>query len=179
MAYLTTPELIFPLTSYRVNGVPFGKRVVRQGIMWGVHLGEDCVVPAGTDVRAVGRGQVVYAAFHPGTKDKGNWGHVIIIRHKHPRTRQVFYSLYAHLGASFKRIDEKVERGEPLGFIGSGFTAENGFWEAHLHFAVYTGPWKNEVLPGYWKAGEQRTRLEWWRNPSECIDQYRGEGKRG
>ena len=172
MAYLTTPKIIFPLEQYVVDGTPFGKRVVRDDVLWGIHLGEDCTVPAGTDVWAIGRGKVVYAALHPGTKEKGNWGHIIIIRHKHTKTRSIFYSVYAHLGVSFKRIGEKVELGEPLGFIGESNTPENGFWEAHLHFAIYTGPWKDEVLPGYWKEGEKRTRPEWWQSPSEFIRQY-------
>ncbi|MDP3964627.1 MAG: M23 family metallopeptidase [bacterium] len=173
MAYLITPRLIFPVEQYKVNGVPFGKRSVIEGILWGLHLGEDCVLPAGTDVRACGRGTVVYAALHPGSEEKGNWGHIIIIRHKHAKTRKVFYSVYAHLGTSFKRIGEKVECGEPIGFVGEGFTSENGFWEAHLHFAIYTGPWKNDVLPGYWKEGEKRTRPEWWQSPSEFIKNYK------
>ena len=172
MAYLATPKVMFPLDPYHVNGAAFGKRAAYHGTFWGVHLGEDCIVPAGTDVRAIGRGTVVYAALHPGEKDKGNWGHIVIIRHKRPRSKDVFYSLYAHLGTSFKRIGEKVECGEPLGFIGEAYTPENGFWEAHLHFAIYIGPWQDEVLPGYWKEGETRTRPEWWRVPSEFIREY-------
>lgn len=172
MAYLNTPKVMFPLEDYRVNGVPFGKRSQFKGVFWGVHMGEDCVAPAGTDVRAIGRGRVVYAALHAGSEEKGNWGYVVIIRHRKPNSRKVFYSLYAHLGASFKRIGEKVELGEPLGFIGEAFTPENGFWEAHLHFAIYTGPWNDEVLPGYWKEGEDRTRPEWWQVPSEFIKSY-------
>lgn len=172
MAHLTTPELIFPLKQYKVNGVPFGKRSVYEGVLWGLHLGEDCEAPAGTDVRSCGRGKVVYSALHPGTAEKGNWGHIIIIRHKQVKTRRVFYSVYAHLGTCFKRIGDKVELGEPLGFIGESFTPENGFWEAHLHFAIYTGPWNNEVLPGYWKEGEKRTRPEWWQSPSEFVTNY-------
>jgi murein DD-endopeptidase MepM/ murein hydrolase activator NlpD len=172
MAYLTTPKLIFPLENYQANGVPFGKRSVYDGVLWGIHLGEDCMAPAGTDVRAIGRGKVVYAALHTGTKEKGNWGHIIIIRHKHKYARRVFYSLYGHLGVCFKRIGEKVELEEPLGFIGESDTPENGFWPAHLHFAIYIGPWKDEVLPGYWKDGEKRTRPEWWQNPSEFINDY-------
>ncbi|MDP2838191.1 MAG: M23 family metallopeptidase [Candidatus Moranbacteria bacterium] len=171
------PKLVFPLDSYLVNGAPFGKRAAHDGVFWGVHLGEDCVVPAGTDVRAIGRGKVVYAALHPGTADKGNWGHIVIIAHRRPRTKEIFHSLYAHLGTSFKRIGETVECGEPLGFIGEAFTLENGFWEAHLHFAVYVGPWSDEVLPGYWKEGEVRTRPEWWRVPSEFITEYQRKSK--
>ncbi|MEK7550048.1 MAG: M23 family metallopeptidase [Patescibacteria group bacterium] len=172
MAYLSTPKLQFPLEPYRVNGAPFGKRSVYDGVLWGIHLGEDAVVPAGTDVQAIGRGTVVYAALHSGGEEKGNWGHIIIIRHKHPKRKLVFYSLYGHLGTSFKRIGDKVEIGEPLGFVGEGYTTDNGFWEAHLHFAIYTGPWKKEVLPGYWKDGDTRTRPDWWQSPTEFIKDY-------
>ncbi|MBI2439172.1 MAG: M23 family metallopeptidase [Candidatus Moranbacteria bacterium] len=172
MAYLSTPKLIFPTKDYRVTGLPFGKKSSHGGVFWGVHLGEDYFASAGTDVYACGRGTVVYAALHAGSQEKGNWGHVIIIRHKSPYSRRVFYSLYGHLGTSFKRIGEKVALGEPIGFIGEGNTPENGFWPAHLHFGIYMGPWKKEVLPGYWKEGEQRTRMEWWINPSEFIVDY-------
>ncbi|OGI21386.1 MAG: hypothetical protein A2808_00020 [Candidatus Moranbacteria bacterium RIFCSPHIGHO2_01_FULL_55_24] len=172
MAYLNTPKVIYPLAEYRVNSLPFGKRSVYEGVLWGIHLGEDVKVPAGTDVRAIGRGRVVYSALHAGDAEKGNWGHIIIIRHRHPVRRQVFYSLYAHLGSSYKRIGDKVELGEPLGFVGESFTAENGWWEAHLHFAIYTGPWQDQVLPGYWKDGDTRTRPEWWQVPSEFIARY-------
>lgn len=175
MDHFATPKLIYPLEKYAVDGTPFGKRALHKGVLWGVHLGEDCVVPAGTDVWAIGRGKVVYAALHEGTEEKGNWGHIVIIRHRNPKTKLIFYSLYAHLGKSFKNIDDTVELGEPIGFIGASFTPENGFWEAHLHFAIYAGPWKDEVLPGYWKEGDTRTRPDWWKVPSEFIREYKGE----
>lgn len=172
MPYRNTPALTFPMDNYQVNGLPFGKRSVLDGVLWGIHLGEDIMAPVGTDVRAIGRGTVVYSALHAGDKEKGNWGYIVIIRHRHPRRRQTFYSLYGHLGDCYKRIGDQVELGEPLGFIGEGYTAENGFWEAHLHFALYLGPWKKEVLPGYWKDGDTRTRPEWWAVPSEFIERY-------
>lgn len=174
MAYLLTPQLRFPLDKYRPTGLPFGKRAEHGGVFWGVHLGEDCAASAGTDVFAPGRGTVVYAALHPGSAEKGNWGHIIIIRHKRPKTKLVFYTLCAHLGTLFKKIDDQTEYGEPIGFVGEGMTPENGFWEAHLHFAVYTGPWKDghAVLPGYWKPNDQRTRLKWWKHPSRFVEEY-------
>jgi murein DD-endopeptidase MepM/ murein hydrolase activator NlpD len=175
MAYRNTPQVQFPIEHYQVNGLPFGKRSVLEGVLWGIHLGEDIMVPAGTDVRSMGRGTVVYAALHAGDKEKGNWGHIIIIRHRHPKRRQTFYSLYGHLGTSYKRIGDKVDLGEPLGFVGEGFTADNGHWEAHLHFAIYIGPWQKQVLPGYWKDGDKRTRPEWWAVPSEFIANYNTE----
>ncbi len=172
MAYLVTPKLVFPLEKYVVNGIPFGKRSEHNGVLWGVHLGEDCIVPAGTDVKAAGRGTVVYAAYHAGSEEKGNWGNILIIRHKRPKSKEVFHTLYAHLGTCFKKMNDKVELGEPLGFVGEAFTPENGWWAAHLHFAVYTGPWNGEVLAGYWKEGDTRTRPEWWKSPSEFIKGY-------
>ncbi len=173
MAYRNTPTVQFPVEQYEVNGLPFGKRSVYEGTLWGIHLGEDIIAPVGTDVRAIGRGTVVYSALHAGDEHKGNWGYIVIIRHRHPGRRQTFYSLYGHLGDSFKRIGDKVELGDPLGFIGEGNTHENGFWEAHLHFAIYIGPWHDEVLPGYWKDGDTRTRPQWWTVPSEFITEYK------
>lgn len=172
MAYRITPILSFPLQRYQVNGSPFGKNCVRDGVHWGAHLGEDCLAPVGTEVRACGRGTVVYSDLHIGSEAKGNWGNIIIIAHKHPRTRRIFHTLYAHLGARFREVRETVEAGDVIGYVGKGQTPENGFWEEHLHFAVYVGPWKHRVLPGYWKEGETRTRPEWWRNPSDFIRGY-------
>lgn len=172
MAYLNTPAVSYPLDPYIPNGLPFGKRGEYKGVLWGVHLGEDAIVPPGTDVRAIGRGRVVYAGLHAGSEEKPNWGNIIIVRHRDPVRRLVFYSLLAHLGEVYKRIGDRVELGEPLGFIGEGYTRENGFWEAHLHFAIYTGPWKNQILPGYWKQGDRTTRPEWWQIPSRFIAEY-------
>lgn len=162
----------YPLKEFEVNGVPFGKRSVHNGELWGIHLGEDCIVPAGTDVFAIGSGKVVYSALHAGDENKGNWGYIMIIEHHSPWTRKKFYSLYGHLGACHKRIGEKVKRGEPIGFIGKDYTAENGYWLAHLHFAIYTGPWKKKVLPGYWKEGDLDTNPKYWKAPTEFIKEH-------
>lgn len=165
-------RLSYPLKEFEVNGVPFGKRSVHNGELWGIHLGEDCIVPAGTDVFAIGNGRVVYSALHAGDQNKGNWGYITIIEHQSPLMRKKFYSLYGHLGACYKRIGEKVKRGEPIGFIGKDYTAENGYWLAHLHFAIYTGPWKKKVLPGYWKEGDLDTDPKYWRVPTEFIKEH-------
>lgn len=162
----------YPLKEFEVNGVPFGKRSVLNGELWGIHLGEDCLVPAGTDVFAIGNGKVVYSALHAGDKEKGNWGYIMIIEHTHHWTRKKFYSLYGHLGTCHKRIGEKVKRGEPIGFVGKDYTRENGYWLAHLHFAIYTGPWKKKVLPGYWKEGDIETNPKYWAVPSEFIKEH-------
>ena len=162
-------HLTYPLKDFVVNGLPFGKRSTHNREFWGIHLGEDCIVPAGTDVFAIGNGKIVYSALHAGDEEKGNWGHIIIIEHTQAWTRKKFYSLYGHLGSCYKRIGEKVKRGEPIGFIGKDYTKENGYWLAHLHFAIYTGPWNNKVLPGYWKEGDTETDPQHWQAPSEFI----------
>ncbi len=164
-------RLTYPIVTYEVNGLPFGKRSTHNNELWGIHLGEDCIVPAGTDVVAIGPGKVVYSALHTGSEEKGNWGHITIIEHGTLLSRKKFYSLYGHLGACYKRIGEKVKGGEPIGFVGKDYTKENGWWLAHLHFAIYVGPWKKKVLPGYWKE-DADTKPEWWVVPSEFIEEY-------
>lgn len=172
MAYPHTPQLQFPLKDYIVNALRFGVRGFYGGVDWGVHLGDDIVRRAGTAVYSIGRGSVVYSAMHPGSVSRGNWGNVIIVAHKNPLTRKVFYALYAHLGSRLKKRGERVACGEKIGVIGKGYTAENGWWEPHLHFSIYTGPWKGEVLPGYYKKEHKRTKLSYWEDPQKFINTY-------
>lgn len=187
VAYPYTSTLHFPVRGYLVSGDGFGKYCIFDGVVWGYHMGEDCNVPAGTKVMSAGRGKVVYAAFHFGSPAyaseenepipvRRNWGGIVIVAHKHPGTRQVFYSLYGHLGKIFVKkgdcVDEKV-----LGEVGGENTPENGLWEAHLHFALYIGQWKKRVLPGYWKGdGDPITEPCQWLIPSEFVKRYRSEG---
>lgn len=172
MAYPIARQLVFPMDPYVVTGPRFGEERSYGGVFWGVHLGEDADVPAGTPVRAAGRGRVVYSALHPGSGDKGNWGNIVIVAHKHPETGKNFFSLYAHLGRRIKERGESVELGEAVGTIGEGYTPDNGWWEAHLHFAIYTGPWQGTILPGYWKKGQGRTKKSYWRDPSTFITTF-------
>lgn len=110
MAYrYTPPKLGYPLSTHKVNADPFGKHVYIKGVDWGTHLGDDITVPVKTPVYAIGRGRVVYAALHPGSKEKGNWGNIVIIAHKHPTTKQVFFSLYGHVS------NVKVRKGDAVG----------------------------------------------------------------
>lgn len=169
MSYPIAREITTPLNPYEPTGPMFREKCVYDGVDWGTHLGEDSDVPAGTKVRAIARGHVVYSALHPGSEEKGNWGNVIIVAHKHPVTRRNFFSLYAHLGTRRKEKGDPIGCGELLGEIGRGFTPDNGFWEEHLHFAIYTGPWEGKILPGYWKPGSKRTKLSDWQDPSAFL----------
>lgn len=174
MAYPHTPKLIFPLKNYQVNSYKFKQDCTYNKVKWGIHLGEDINIPAGTKVKSIGRGRVVYSKLHPGTEEKGNWGNIIIIAHKHPKTKKVFFSLYGHLQKRLARKGRRVKLGQPIGTIGKTNTPQNGWWKKeHLHFAIYTGSWKGKILPGYWTKNSKRTKLKYWQKPSEFIKNYK------
>ncbi|MBU2634911.1 M23 family metallopeptidase [Patescibacteria group bacterium] len=180
MAYLYTPKLELPLKEWRVNDVGFLQNQSYSAIDWGKHLGEDCLVEASTPVFAIGRGKVVYSALHtsptaPESEGKigSNWGNIIIIAHKNPRTKKVFFSLYGHLKKPLVDKGDRVKLGQKIGAIAKGWTSENGWWKkSHLHFAIYIGPWKGIVLPGVYRSGK-RTKLKYWVSPTEFIENYK------
>ena len=123
MAYPYTYQIKFPLNDYKVDGCKFREdHCVYGGVDWGIHLGEDCNKKAGTKVRAIGRGKVVYSALHSGSEKKRNWGNIIIVAHKNPATREVFFSLYAHLGEKRVLKGDRVEAGDFIGVIGKANT---------------------------------------------------------
>ncbi len=168
-------KIVYPLGWYqnkkrKGSGLSFGKTGIYNGVNWGIHLGEDIICQPGTPVRSIASGTVVYAGFHPGSKEKGNWGHIMIIKHQQLSVGKIIYSLYGHLGNLEKRTKQKVRTGQRIGRIGSAYTRSNGWWPAHLHFSIYTGPWRGVVLPGYYKKEQGRTKLSYWRNPSEFIN---------
>jgi murein DD-endopeptidase MepM/ murein hydrolase activator NlpD len=175
MVYYCADRLIFPLEKYAVNGDKFMQECSHNGMYWGFHLGEDINCPAGTRVCCAGDGKVVYSALHPGVKGNENWGNIIIVRHKNPHSKQVFYSLYGHLAERKVEKGQRVFLGQTLGTIGKAKTLENGWWEdEHLHFAIYTGPWKGQVLPGYWTKESKRTEPCYWHEPTKFIENYCG-----
>ncbi|MFZ5364658.1 MAG: M23 family metallopeptidase [Patescibacteria group bacterium] len=173
MAYPYTPKLILPLEKYKVNSYKFGQKCTYDKVYWGIHLGEDINIKAGTAVKSIGRGKVVYSALHPGSKEKGNWGNIIIIAHKNPKTKKAFYSLCAHLQNRLVKKGDRVKAGQKIGTVGKASTPQNGWWkEAHLHFAIYMGPWTGKVLPGYWKKGS-KTKLSHWKTGSKFVKVYK------
>jgi murein DD-endopeptidase MepM/ murein hydrolase activator NlpD len=162
----------FPLDNYDANGHQFGQVGINNGVDWGIHLGDDCMTPEGTSVKAILPGKVIYSGLHPGSEKKPNWGNIIIIQHKHPKKENVICSLYGHLGERSKQAGDFVEKGEVIGYVGKGFSPENGWWKEHLHFAIYEGPWEDTVLPGYFKKEQHRTKISYWRNPVKWLQRY-------
>lgn len=153
----------------------FGQKIRRRGLLWATHLGDDVVASPGTPVAVIGQGEVVWSEVRPGSHMKPNWGGIVIVRH---HNFQTFYSVYGHMKNLSVKKGERVIGGQKLGVVAEGNTPENGWWQTpHLHFAIYTGPWRDRVLPGYarpddWlRVSPRRTRRQWWHNPQEFIRQ--------
>jgi murein DD-endopeptidase MepM/ murein hydrolase activator NlpD len=169
--YPAARKIRFPLDEYVVSGFGFGANV-STGKILGIHLGEDARAKAGGAVKSVGSGEVVYATLHPGSPSKGNWGYVVIIGHRNFKIKADFYSLYGHLDKPLVKAGDKVKMGQTIGFIAPADTVQNGWWPAHLHFAIYVGLWAGVVLPGYFRSESGRTKLADWQNPSQFIKNY-------
>lgn len=157
----------------------FQERNIFDKRFWGIHLGIDIGVLAGTEVFSAGRGVVVYSKLHPGEFSpdekilKRNWGGIVIIAHKDIKKKKIFYSLYGHLGKRYVKKGDSVEIGELLGTIGKSMTESNGIWEdEHLHFAIYDGPYHAKVLPGYYNKDADLENLKYWKEPLEFIKKY-------
>ena len=141
------------------NAQPF--RVTR-------HLGDDLNgiggynSDLGDPVYAAAAGRVVFA----GVPGQG-WGNMLIIAHRVRNVEtgelDVIQSMYAHLETLRVRPDQAVQRGEPLGTVGTG----GGLYLAHLHFEIRLGPYINPSV-GYADAPLNRV------SPEHFVVQYRG-----
>ncbi len=96
-----------PLPSDGILEVAFGKVINPKFNTVTVQKGWDIRAAEGTMVRAIARGQVVYAGWLRG------YGNVLIIDHGGG-----FHSLVAHLGTLSRAVGESVEPGDPVGTVG-------------------------------------------------------------
>lgn len=133
------------------------------------HLGDDLNGIGGQNsdlgdpVYAAGAGRVVYAGI-PGP----GWGKMILIAHRLPEgdaLGPVVQTMYAHLESMRVRTGQLVQRGEPIGTVGTG----EGAYLAHLHFEVRVGPYVN---PGQGYADTALNRVA----PEQFIRARRGAG---
>ncbi|MEX0649769.1 MAG: M23 family metallopeptidase [Candidatus Andersenbacteria bacterium] len=171
--YPTPAKLSIPIDAYKVSGYRFGDRVRSRIILWARHLGEDVLADPGTSIKAIGEGEVIWSEIRPGSKQRRNWGGIVIIGHTHVSTSEQFYSLYGHITDLQVKVGDVVQAGDLVGKVAAGHTPENGWWaRPHLHFGIYTGPWMGQVLPGWAKVFEQRTKMHWWQAPQQFLRRY-------
>ena len=170
---ISTPTIQAPIEPYAVTGYRFGQRIPSRLILIARHLGDDILADPGTKVHATGNGVVVWSEMRLGTVEKRNWGGIVIIKHMHPVTGAVFYSVYGHLDQLAIHSGDQVSMGDLVGVVAHGASPENGYWKRpHLHFGIYTGPWSNKVLPGWLRPFEGRTKFSWWTNPKLFLETY-------
>ncbi len=107
------------------------------------HLGDDLNGIGGQNsdlgdpVYAAGAGRVVYAGI-----PHESWGRMILIAHRLPEGDElgpVVQTMYAHLESIRVRTGQIVQRGDPIGTVGTA----GGKYLAHLHFEVRVGPYVN------------------------------------
>ncbi len=111
-----------PLSFRRISSV-FGLRKHPILGIWRAHKGTDYSAVAGTPVRSIGDGVVIFAG------RKGGYGNAIDVRH-----RNGFVSRYGHLRAfaAGVRAGRAVSQGETIGYVGATGLAT----APHLHFEV-------------------------------------------
>lgn len=175
MGYPIPQHLQLPITPYTTGEYHhFGKKLPFKKILRVTHLGDDVEAVADTPIQAIGDGEVVYAEVKPGSADHKTWGGLVVIGHTDKNTQQAFYSVYGHMYKIAVQTGVGVTAGQVIGYVAPSLTAENGWWQhPHLHFSIYKGPWKNQILPGYKRPTEFfRTRLAWWSDPQMFISRY-------
>lgn len=97
-----------------------------------VHLGQDLMVPAGTEVFAPIEGKVHSFKDNNLTAD---YGPTVILEHQLEGLK--FYTLYGHLSReSLKtlKVGQIIKKSQQIASVGQPF--ENGGWPTHVHFQI-------------------------------------------
>ncbi|MFJ9061218.1 M23 family metallopeptidase [Streptomyces sp. NPDC102409] len=127
------PKMVVPVGGNASGGWtlpvegPAGTPYHQRGSAWstGLHTGVDFVIPTGTQVKAIGPGEVVTAG------DGGDYGNQVVVRHEDGT-----YSQYAHLSEVKAVVGQSVQGGTLLGWSGETGNATG----PHLHVEIRTGP---------------------------------------
>jgi murein DD-endopeptidase MepM/ murein hydrolase activator NlpD len=111
-----------PVAFRRITSI-FGARKHPIFGQWRNHTGTDYAAAAGTPIRAIGDGVIVFAG------RKGGYGNVIDVRH-----RNGMVSRYGHMRnfAAGMRSGVRVTMGNTIGYVGSTGWATG----PHLHFEI-------------------------------------------
>lgn len=121
-----TSEFIIPLkVGYTVTS-PFGSRGGEH------HNGIDMAVASDTLIYASSKGKVVAKGFDPSA------GNYVILQHDNG-----LYTSYFHMTRSAVAIDQKVDMGDMIGYVGSTGNSTG----PHLHFAINSELWSGYINP--------------------------------
>jgi murein DD-endopeptidase MepM/ murein hydrolase activator NlpD len=118
LAELRRPKWVVPVLGFRLTA-GFGE----YGLWSSAHTGQDFAAPAGTAVRSVGDGKIIFATYD------GAYGNKIVVEHEDGTV-----TWYAHL-SSFERTSGYVQAGDVIGRVGSTGNSTGD----HLHLEVHPG----------------------------------------
>lgn len=111
-----------PVSFYRPVTGPIGDGFGASRGGGRLHQGLDFPVPQGTLVQAAGVGTTIFAGYNA-----AGYGNLVVVQH-----RLGYTTWYAHLSSITTWVDEQVEGGTRLGYVGStGYSTG-----PHLHFEV-------------------------------------------
>lgn len=120
----TESGFIFPvaLSGFFYLSSPYGMRVNPVTGIYCLHNGVDFAATSGTPIYASKSGVVTTAEL------AGGWGNYVVINHG-----DGFSTLYAHMIYYTVSVNEYVEQGEIIGYVGSTGNSTG----PHLHFTVF------------------------------------------
>lgn len=134
---MSTAELIHPLkTGWKIRHktLPPSQNVFGTNLKLrkkGVHYGWDLEASINTPVYAIGGpGKVVYADQAP--------GYGLVVMHAFPFQGQVYYVAYAHLSKKTVGLNEVVNGGMLIGYVGISGNADRK--DPHLHLEFHSTP---------------------------------------
>lgn len=128
-------------TNFGLFYYTYGSDGPDQDNPWRIHHGIDMPNPIGESVRAVGSGQVIWAADSLRVESEDifqnspSYGNVVVIQHDFGYNGQTLYTLYAHLSAVLVTRNQFVERGDVIGLVGATGRVSG----PHVHFEVRMG----------------------------------------
>lgn len=138
--------------NYDLEWYPFGNDVLNPEIgSYRVHHGMDFPNDTGTQILALGSGEVVHAGVLPSPRNGVNYyGNTVVIRHDFQWQGKDVYTLYAHTLELFVQVGEQVEQGQLIAGVGSSGEVSG----PHVHIEVRIGNniYADARNPALWMA---------------------------
>ncbi len=123
--------------NYDLEWYPFGNDVLKEDIgSYRIHHGLDFPNETGTQILALGSGEVVHAGVLPSPRNGVNYyGNTVVIRHDFQWQGKDVYTLYAHTLELFVQVGDIVEQGQLIAGVGSSGEVSG----PHVHIEVRVG----------------------------------------